>query len=100
MKAMVLVKLPDGSVKEYHDGITPREIAEGIGKRLADAAVAATAEGQVVDLNRPLEDGREEPVELKILTSKDREALDVLPHSTAHLLARAIMPLFPGAPLP
>ena len=44
--AMVRVKLPDGSVKEYHDGISPREIAEGIGKRLAEAAVAATAEGR------------------------------------------------------
>ena len=55
---MVRVKLPDGSVKEYHDGVSPREVAEGIGKRLADAAVAAAAEGQVVDLDRPIEDGR------------------------------------------
>ncbi len=96
---MVRVKLPDGSVKEYHDGISPREIAEGIGKRLAEAAVAATAEGRVVDLNRPLEDGQETPIELKILTSRDREALDVLRHSTAHIMARAIMRLFPGVRL-
>ncbi len=77
----------------------PREVAEGIGKRLADAAVAATAEGRVVDLNRPLEDGQETPIELKILTSRDREALDVLRHSTAHIMARAIMRLFPGVRL-
>jgi threonyl-tRNA synthetase len=97
--AMVRVKLPDGSVKEYHDGVTAGEIAEGIGKRLADAAVAATAEGRVIDLHRPLEDGRDSPIELKILTSKDREALDVLRHSTAHIMARAIMRLFPGVRL-
>ena len=96
---MVRVKLPDGSVKEYHDGVTPREVAAGIGKRLADAAVAAAAEGRIVDLDRPIEDGHESPVELRILTSKDREALDVLRHSTAHIMARAIMRLFPGVRL-
>ncbi len=96
---MVQIKLPDGSVKEYHEGISPREIAAGIGKRLAEAAVAATAGGKVVDLDRPLEDGNETPIELKILTSKDREALDVLRHSTAHIMARAIMRLFPDVRL-
>ena len=74
---MVQIKLPDGSIKEYHEGISPREIAAGIGKRLADAAVAATAGGRVVDLDRPLEDGTDGPIELRILTPKDREALDV-----------------------
>ncbi|MHB1560299.1 MAG: threonine--tRNA ligase, partial [Isosphaeraceae bacterium] len=62
-------------------------------------AVAATAEGQVVDLDRPLEDGHDQPITLRILTSKDREALDVLRHSTAHVMARAIMRLFPGVRL-
>jgi threonyl-tRNA synthetase len=96
---MVQVKLPDGSVKEYHDGVSPREIAVGIGRRLADAAVAASAGGRVVDLDRPLENGTESPIELRILTPKDREALDVLRHSTAHIMARAIMRLFPGVRL-
>ncbi len=54
---MVQIKLPDGSVKEYPEGVSPREVAEGIGKRLAEAAVAAMASGRVVDLDRPLEDG-------------------------------------------
>ena len=54
---MVRIKLPDGSVKEYPDGVRPREVAEGIGKRLAEAAVAAVVNGTVVDLDRPLEDG-------------------------------------------
>src|SRR5438477_5140043 len=96
---MVQIKLPDGSVKEYQEGISPREIAAGIGKRLADAAVAATAGGRVVDLDRPLENGTDGPIELKILTPKDREALDLLRHSSAHIMARAILRLFPGVRL-
>ncbi|MFO0952545.1 MAG: threonine--tRNA ligase [Isosphaeraceae bacterium] len=96
---MVQIKLPDGSLKEYPEGVRPREIAEGIGKRLADAAVAAVADGTIVDLDRPLENGREKPIELRLLTSRDREALDVLRHSTAHIMARAILRLFPRAQL-
>ena len=96
---MVRIKLPDGSVKEYPEGVRPREVAEGIGKRLADAAVAAVANGTVVDLDRPIEDGTGEAVELRLLTPRDREALDVLRHSTAHIMARAILRLFPGARL-
>ncbi|MBV8558018.1 MAG: threonine--tRNA ligase [Planctomycetaceae bacterium] len=96
---MVQIKLPDGSVKEYPEGVRPREVAEGIGRRLADAAVAAVADGTVVDLDRPLEDGSQRPIELRLLTAKDREALDVLRHSTAHIMARAILRLFPGARL-
>ncbi|WP_165222486.1 threonine--tRNA ligase [Aquisphaera insulae] len=96
---MVQIKLPDGSLKEYPDGVSPREVAAGIGKRLADAAVAAVANGAIVDLDRPLEDGTSQAVEMRILTSRDREALDVLRHSTAHIMARAIMRLFPGVRL-
>ena len=96
---MVQVKLPDGSVKEYPEGVRPREVAEGIGKRLAEAAIAAVADGTIVDLDRPLKNGHSEPIALRLLTSKDREALDVLRHSTAHVMARAIVRLFPGAQL-
>jgi len=96
---MVQIKLPDGSVKEYPEGVSPREVAAGIGKRLAEAAVAAMAGGRVVDLDRPLENGNGEPIEMRILTSRDREALDVLRHSTAHIMARAIMRLYPGVRL-
>src|SRR3954447_23282549 len=95
---MVQIKLPDGSLKECPEGVRPREVAEGIGKRLAEAAVAAVADGAVVDLDRPLENG-DKPIELRILTPRDREALDVLRHSTAHIMARAILRLFPGARL-
>ncbi len=97
---MVQIKLPDGSIKDYPDGVRPREVAEGIGKRLAEAAVAAVADGKIVDLDRPLEvEGAGHPVEFRVLTPKDREALDVLRHSTAHVMARAIMRLFPGVKL-
>jgi threonyl-tRNA synthetase len=100
---MLQIKLPDGSVKECPEGTSARAVAEGIGRRLAEAAVAAVANGTVVDLDRPLGgdpgDGAPAPVELRILTARDREALDVLRHSTAHIMARAILRLFPGARL-
>src|SRR5512135_3412190 len=100
---MVQIKLPDGSVKEHPEGIRPREVAEQIGRRLAEAAIAAVADGSVVDLDRPIEDGTKAhanaPIELRILTPRDREALDVLRHSTAHIMARAILRLFPGTRL-
>ena len=96
---MVNIKLPDGSIKEFPEGVRPREVAESIGRRLAEAAVAAVADGTIVDLDRPLENGPDRPIELRLLTSRDREALDVLRHSSAHIMARAILRLFPGARL-
>ncbi|WP_337176866.1 threonine--tRNA ligase [Paludisphaera sp.] len=95
---MLQIKLPDGSVKDYPEGTSAREVAAGIGKRLADAAVAAVVDGTIVDLDLPIDNG-EAPVELRLLTSRDREALDVLRHSTAHIMARAVMRLFPGVRL-
>ena len=95
---MVSIKLPDGSVKEFPEGVRPRDVALGIGKRLADAAIAAVANGTIVDLDRTIE-ASSDPVELRLLTSRDREALDVLRHSTAHIMARAILRLFPGVKL-
>ncbi|GAC1467827.1 MAG: threonine--tRNA ligase [Isosphaeraceae bacterium] len=96
---LVPIQLPDGSIKEYPEGIRPREIAESIGKRLAEAAIAAVVDGTIVDLDRPLEAESGTPLALRLLTSRDSEALDVLRHSTAHLMARALMRLFPGVRL-
>ena len=59
--AMLQIKLPDGSIKEYPEGVRPREVAAGIGKRLAEAAVAAVADGTVVDLDRPLGERHDRP---------------------------------------
>lgn len=98
---MVSIRLPDQTVKDYPEGTTPREIAAGIGKRLADVAVAAVAQGRIVDLDRPLEPPTppDSPIDFRVLTPRDPDALDVLRHSTAHVMARAILRLFPGTRL-
>src|SRR5205823_6351434 len=95
---MLTLKLPDGSLKQVPEGTRPREVAEGIGKRLAQAAVAAKVNGTVVDLNRELPVESKE-ISFQVLTEKDKEALDVLRHSCAHIMARAVLRLFPGAQL-
>jgi threonyl-tRNA synthetase len=95
---MLTLRLPNGDVKQVPEGTRPREIAEGIGKRLAQAAVAAKVNGAVVDLERELHDGSGE-LSFQILTDKDAEALAVLRHSCAHVMARAVMRLFPGTQL-
>src|SRR5438128_6060952 len=95
---MITLRLPDGSKKQVAEGIRPREIAESIGKRLAQAAVAAKVNGTIVDLDRELPAGNGD-VTFQILTEKDREALDVLRHSCAHVMARAVTRLFPGVQL-
>jgi threonyl-tRNA synthetase len=89
----VQVTLPDGSQRQAPAGTTPRQIAEGIGPGLARAALAARVNGQVWDLDRPLETD----AAVAILTEKDPEALELLRHSSAHILATAVRELFPNA---
>lgn len=96
---MVAILLPDGTVKDFEAGVTPRIVAESISKRLADATIAAIADGSIVDLDGKLAEDSPAPIALRLLTTKDREALDVLRHSTAHIMARAILRLFAGARL-
>ena len=95
---MPTLKLPDGSRREVPAGARPRDVAEAIGKRLAKDAVAAKVDGAVVDLDRELPPGDAE-MAFSVLTPKDPEALEVLRHSTAHIMARAVMRLFPGTQL-
>src|SRR5690349_23467090 len=90
---MVRVTLPDGSQRETPAGTTPRKIAEGIGPDLARAALAARVNGEIWDLDRPLETD----ASVSILTERDPEALEVLRHSSAHILATAVRELFPNA---
>jgi threonyl-tRNA synthetase len=92
---MIHVKLPDGSARELPEGASAADLAAEIGPGLAKAAVAARVEGEVVDLSRPLPDG----AEVAILTRRDPEALEVLRHSAAHLMADAILRLYPKAEL-
>jgi threonyl-tRNA synthetase len=95
---MVMIRLPDGNTKEYPSKSRPKDIALAIGKRLADAAVAAKVNGSIVDLDRELPDDST-PLDFQLLTDRDREALDVLRHSCAHVMARAVMRLYPGVKL-
>ncbi|HYY68979.1 MAG TPA: threonine--tRNA ligase, partial [Terriglobales bacterium] len=92
---LIQVKLPDGSVKEVPKGTTALEVAREISPRLAEAALIAKSNGTLIDLNRPLE----ENTELRILTDRDPEALEVFRHSSAHLLAAAVLELFPETKL-
>src|SRR5229473_68752 len=95
MADSIHVKLPDGSVKEVPKGTTALDIAKSIGQRLADAALAAKTNGDLIDLTRPLE----KDTELRLLTDRDPEALEVYRHSSAHLLAAAVLELFPETKL-
>ena len=95
---MVTLRLPDGTSKQFPASSRSRDVAESIGKRLAQAAVAAKVDGVVVDLDRELPSGNGE-VSFQILTQKDAEALAVLRHSCAHVMARAVVRLFSGAQL-
>src|SRR5688500_15673378 len=92
---MVRVTLPDGSVREVERGTTPLQIAETIGPRLAKAALAAKADGMLVDLASPLDAA----VSLEIVTDKSPDALGVLRHSAAHALATAVRKVRPEAKL-
>ncbi len=103
------ITLPDGSVQEVPKGTTPADIARKISPRLADAALVArvaqpasgkdapqkNGEGELIDLQRPLD----HDVSLQILTEKDPDALFVFRHSAAHLLAAAVMELYPNVKL-
>ena len=97
---MITVHLPDGTEKEYPDHSSALDVAESISSRLADATVAAEIDGLIVDAMRPLEEITElRLIPVRLLTDRDPEALGVLRHSCAHVMARAVMQLFPGVNL-
>jgi len=91
--SQITVTLPDNSTHSYDSGVTPQEIAENIGSRLAQDALAAQVNGQSVDLNIPIE----ADAEIAIITGDSPEGHEVLLHSTAHLMAHAVKELFPDA---
>jgi len=95
MAESIHVKFPDGSEKEFPKGTTPLDIAKTISSRLADAALVAKTNGDLIDLARPLE----KDTDLQLLTEKNSEALEVYRHSSAHLLAAAVLELFPETKL-
>ena len=105
MSDSIHLKLPDGSITEVPKGTTALDVAKSISPRLADAALAAKARpiapsqespnGDLIDLTRPLD----QDTDLRIITERDPEALEVYRHSSAHLLAAAVLELFPETKL-
>jgi threonyl-tRNA synthetase len=87
------ISLPDGSVTTLPTNSTGLDLAKGIGRRLADAAVAIVADGTLSDLTSPLHDG----AAVRIITNDSEEGRHILRHSSAHVLAQAVLGLWPGA---
>ena len=90
---MPRISLPDGSIRNFHSPLTVFDVARDIGAGLAKVAIAATVNGELTDTSALLE----EDCELSIVTARDAAGLEVIRHSTAHLLAQAVKQLFPEA---
>ncbi len=92
-QAQVSITLPDGTVKEFSPGVTIRDVAASIGPKLEKDAIGGVInDGDVIDVHTPLRDD----CTLRIVTLRSEEGLEVLRHSTAHLMASAVQDLFPG----
>src|ERR1041384_2614327 len=87
------IRLPDGSQKSFSGPVTAAEVAQSIGAGLARASIAAKVDGKLVDLSTTIE----KDADLAIVTPKSPEGVDILRHSTSHLMAQAVQELFPGA---
>jgi len=90
---MIAITLPDGSRREYPGPVTVAEVAQSIGSGLAKAALAGKVDGRLVDTSYTID----QDASLAIVTDKDADGVDVIRHSTAHLLAYAVKELFPDA---
>lgn len=98
--SVLQVQLPDGKILECADHASAMDVAMQIGPRLAKATVAARIGDRTVDATRPLTTFTDQrPIPLRLLTDRDPESLDVLRHSCAHVMARAVMRLFPDVSL-
>ena len=91
----IQITLPDGATREVPRGTTPAQIAAQISPRLAKEALVARADGELIDLSQPLD----QDAKLAILTAKDPDAVQVFRHSAAHLLAAAVLELYPDVKL-
>ena len=89
----ITIRLPDGSERALSDGATAGELAASIGPGLAKAALIAIADDRAIDLAEALPNG----AQIRFITDRDAEALEHLRHSTAHVLAQAVLELWPGA---
>ncbi|MEL7346950.1 MAG: threonine--tRNA ligase [Pseudomonadota bacterium] len=91
MTAMITITLPDGAERKYPAGTTPGTVAANISKSLGKAAFAAKIDGRLTDLSEPLEAN----AKLAIVTAKDEEALELIRHDCAHIMARAVQEIWP-----
>ena len=89
----MIVNLPDGSEKQLEEGATVADVAASIGAGLARAALAGKIDGQFADLSDVVPDG----ATVEIITAKSPDALGIMRHSAAHVMAEAVQELFPGA---
>ena len=90
---MISVRLPDGSKREFSKPVTVAEVASSIGSGLAKAALAGKVDDKLVDTSYVID----RDADLSIITDRDSDGVDILRHSTAHLLAYAVKQLFPDA---
>jgi threonyl-tRNA synthetase len=90
--SQISLTFPDGSARAFKQGITGRDIAEQISKSLAKKAVAVQLDGKTRDLSEPIKDN----AKIRILTREDKEALDLIRHDAAHVMAEAVQELYPG----
>jgi threonyl-tRNA synthetase len=88
---MLKISLPDGSIREYENELSVRDVAASIGERLAKDAIAGKVNGELVDLSYTIKSD----AKVEIITQKSPEAVEVIRHSTAHLMAQAVIRLFP-----
>ncbi|MCB2102136.1 MAG: threonine--tRNA ligase [Rhodobacterales bacterium] len=89
---MVAISLPDGSVRQFESAVSGAQIAADIGPGLAKAALAVKVDGQVWDLSRPID----HDAQVALVTARDPEALDLIRHDAAHVMAEAVQALWPG----
>jgi len=87
---MIEIVLPDGSLKEFKEGVTVKDIASSLSKRLEKEAIGAVLNGEIIDNLTPIRKGGK----IKILTRKDKESLEILRHSAAHILAKAVKRIY------
>lgn len=90
---MPVIKLPDGSEKQFENPVSPMQVAESIGAGLAKATIAGLVNGELIDAS----DLIEKDAELQIITAKDQQGLEIIRHSCAHLLGHAVKQLWPDA---
>ena len=93
MNPMPIITLPDGSQKKFDTSVTVAQVAASIGAGLAKAALAGNVNGKLVDTFYPIDSD----AAVCIITDRDEDGLEIIRHSTAHLLAHAVKSLFPTA---